>query len=243
MTREKLQGLSDSTLQSIAQREGIRDHEASDREELIELILEAMEEDRSEREYTNNAAMRLEYRKYDILKDEEVEALIKEEYPLPERYNVSRIVLMLRDPSWAFAYWDVNQSEVQNFKSETGYEGFFLRVFEFSGEKVEKENIVEFFDIPIEEDDDSRYIHLPRGGSSYVVDLCCTALHKEHVVVRSNAVFSPLGYFARHQDELFGDPDVKRLMLTGLWNYENNHEEERIPQRVFSILESHEIDL
>jgi hypothetical protein len=230
-------------LQTIAAREGIRDHEASSREELIELIIEAMEEDRDERETVNNAAMRLEYRKYDILKDEEVEALIKEEYPLPESYNVSRIVLLLRDPSWAFAYWDFNQSEFENFRSEAGYEGFFLRVYEFNGEQVEKDNIHGYFDIPIDENDESRYINLPRGARSYVVDLCCTALHKEHVLVRSNAVYSPQGYLARHQNELFQDPDMKKLMLTGLWNYERDDEEERIPQRIFSILESHEIDI
>jgi hypothetical protein len=243
MTREKLQSLSDATLETVAKREGIRDHEASSRSELIDLILEAMEEDRNERQYNNNAAMRLECRKYDILKDEEVEALIKEEYPLPEGYNTSRVVLLLRDPSWAFAYWDFNQSEFQNLRNEAGYQGFFLRVHEFSGETVEKDSLVEYFDIPIGESDTSRYINLPRGGSSYVLDLCCTALHKEHVIARSNSIFSPLGYFARHQEELFEDPNVKRLMLTGLWNYEQDANEERIPQRIFSILESHEIDL
>ncbi len=243
MTREKLQSLSETTLKSIAQREGIRDHEASDHSELIDLILEAMEEDRAERETSNNAAMRLEYRKYDILKDEEVEALTKEEYPLPESYNVSRIVLMLRDPSWAFVYWDINQTEFQSFKAETGYEGFFLRVYEFVGEEVNQEKLSDFFDIPVEETDASRYINLPRGGSSYIVDLCCTALHKEHIIVRSNAIYSPLAYFARHQNELLNDPNVRRLMLTGLWNQERDEDGDHIPQRMLSILESHEIDL
>ena len=30
-------------------------------------------------------------------------------WELPERYNETKIVLLLRDPNWAFAYWDIRK--------------------------------------------------------------------------------------------------------------------------------------
>lgn len=244
MTREKLQALSKEQLKSIARREGIHNHEDAGREILIDLILEALEEDRNEREVNNNAAMRLEHKKYDILRDEEVYLLTQDEIPLPESYNDTRIVLLLRDPLWVYVYWDINKTQLDELKGEPFFEGFFLRVYEFQGEEPAKDNIKDFFDIPVEEEDRSWYINLNRPGSDYCVDLRCKVMHKERLMASSNAVHSPLGYFARNQAEFYNDPSTMMLMLSGLWNYEAGTENrQEIPQRIISILDTSNIEL
>lgn len=244
MTREKLQSLSEEVLKSIAQREGIYNHDNSEREELIDLILEALEEDRTERESINNAAIRLENKKYEILKDEEVDLLTKDDYPLPEYYNDTRIVILLRDPVWVYAYWDINSSQVQGLKEEPFFEGFCLRVYEFHGEVLDASNIVDFYDIPVEETDDSWYINLNKTGIDYCVELRCNVMHADRLLAVSNTVHSPLGYFARNQEEFYNEPDTMMLMLSGLWNYEDGvTSREEVPQRIISILDSHNIEL
>ena len=244
MTREKLQSLSEEQLKSIAKREGIHNHEDADREIMIDLILEALEEDRNEREFNNNAAMRLEHKKYDILRDEEVDLLTQDQFPLPDSYTDTRIVLLLRDPLWVYVYWDVNKTQLDELKEEPFFEGFFLRVYEFQGEEPSKDNIKDFFDIPVEEDDRSWYINLNRPGSDYCVDLRCKVMHKERLMASSNAVHSPVGYFARNQEEFYNDPSTMMLMLSGLWNYETGNENrQEIPQRIISILDTHNIEL
>ena len=244
MTREKLTSLSEEQLESIAKREGIHGYEEFEREDLIDSILEALEEDRNEREHNNNSAMRLEHKKYDILRDEEVDLLTQDEYPLPEAYNDTRIVLLLRDPMWVYAYWDINRSQIDTLKEEPFFEGFFLRVYEFHGERPEEHNIEEYFDIPVGENDRSWYVNLNRPGSDYAVELRCTVMHKERVLAASNSVHSPLGYFARNQEEFYNDPNMLKLMFSGLWNVQDGAlNRKEIPQRIISILDSHNIEL
>lgn len=244
MKREKLQALTKEQLKCIAKREGIHNHEDVTREIMIDLILEALEEDRNERELYNNSAMRLEHKKYDILRDEEIDLLTQDEFPLPEFYTDTRIVLLLRDPLWVYVYWDINKTQLEDFKEEPFFEGFFLRVYEFHGDMPDKSNIKDFFDIPIEEDDRSWYINLNRPGSDYCVDLRCRVMHKERLMASSNAVHSPLGYFARNQEEFYNDPNTMMLMFSGLWNYEQGATgANEVPQRIISILDTHNIEL
>src|SRR6056297_1157328 len=244
MTREKLQTLSEEQLQCIAKREGIYNHNDAQRENLVDLILEALEEERDERELSNNSAMRLEHKKYDILRDEEVDLLTQDEFPLPESYTDTRIVLLLRDPLWVYVYWDINKTQLDELKEEPFFDGFFLRVYEFQGEEPSKDNIKDFFDIPVEEDDRSWYINLNRPGSDYCVDLRCKVMHKERLMAASNAVHSPLGYIARNQEEFYKDPNTMMLMFSGLWNYEKEaNGAKEVPQRITSILDTHNIEL
>ncbi len=244
MTREKLQSLSRETLNAIAKKEGIFNHQPVSRDELIELILEAMEEDKTERHRINNSAMRLENKKYDILKDEEIEVLQQEEYELPESYNVTRIVLLLRDPEWAFVYWDINPAKVEELKSRPNFQGFFLRVYEYHGDIPTKANLVDFFDIEVEEEDDSWYINLPQAGSDFRVELYASVLHKEISLALSNPVHSPLGYIARNKEDFYRNPSTMMLMLSGLWDYGSEDDEPReIPQRIISILDSHDLEV
>ncbi|HKK64240.1 MAG TPA: DUF4912 domain-containing protein [Clostridia bacterium] len=244
MTREKLQSLSEEQLQCIAKREGIYNHNDTQREKLVDLILEALEEDRDERELSNNSAMRLEHKKYDILRDEEIDLLTQDEFPLPDTYTDTRIVLLLRDPHWVYVYWDVNRTQLDALKGEPFFDGLFLRVYEFNGDTPEKSNINDFFDIPIGEADRSWYINLNRTGNDYYVDLRCRVMHKERLMAASNAVHSPRGYFARNQKEFYNDPNTMMLMLSGLWNYEEGTvESQEIPHRIISILDTHNIEL
>lgn len=244
MTRERLQALSEEVLKEIAERECIYNNEDSSKDELIELILDALEEDRSERNSTNNAAIRLEHKKYEILKDDEINLLTKDDYPLPEYYNDTRIVILLRDPLWVYAYWDLSKTQVQNLREEPFFEGFFLRVNLFHGEQLENSKVLDFFDIPVEENDNSWYINLNRTGIDYCVELRCRVMHSDQLLAISNTVHSPLGYFARNQEEFCNEPDTMMLMLSGLWNYrEGETGREEIPQRIISILDSHNIEL
>ncbi|MFP4618293.1 MAG: DUF4912 domain-containing protein [Spirochaetaceae bacterium] len=244
MTKEKLRTLSQEALKTVARREGIVNQDHVSREQLIDLIVEALEEDKIESHRTNNCAMRLENKKYDILKDEELEVLQFEDFKLPERYNSTRIVLLLRDPEWAYVYWDLNSSKLEELKNQPNYGGLFLRVYEYRGVFPSKSNLVDFFDIEVEEEDDSRYISLNKPGNDYRVELYASVLHKEESLAVSNPVHSPLGYIVRNKEDFYSNPNTMMLMLSGLWDYGSEEEEETlIPQRIISILDSHDFDI
>jgi len=56
---------------------------------------------------------------------------------LPDRYNDTRVVLMVRDPEWLFAYWEINDGHWENLvhqhgETATSRDNITLRVFELS---------------------------------------------------------------------------------------------------------------
>ena len=247
MTRNRLSTYSIFDLYKIAENEGIKyDYSDGNREELIEKILDALEESESERKIANNDAMRLKSKKYDILQDYELEAQEKQVYPIPERYNDTRIVLLLRDPLWAYTYWDINENKVSELKNEIFFEGFFLRVFELIAKKdskedsYSKENILDYYDIPVDEKDDSWYINLGKTGRHFGIQLCSLVHGTNIVLSKSNIIKSPRGFIAENIDDLSGDSETMTMLLSGLWDY-NNNGENVLPQRIISIMENQDL--
>ncbi len=243
MTRERLRSFPMRVLCEIAEKEGFKGASSvGDREELIDYILESMDDSRSERDILNNPAMKLKGNKYDIFQDEQLISSEKEIYLIPERYNETKIVLLLRDPQWAFTYWDINDLEGERLKEDPFFEGFFLRVYEQSSEKYSSDMVDTYFDIPVSETDKSRYINLLHGGKWYSLGLFAMVRAKEKLLSRSNAVKSPQGYLAENYDAFLKDPDAKKIILSSLWNYHETGENS-IPQRIISIMDNQHMPL
>ncbi len=54
--------------------------------------------------------------------------------PLPLSYGIDRLVLMVRDPSWAHAYWEVGVARITETSALLGGGKAFLRLVEPSTE-------------------------------------------------------------------------------------------------------------
>lgn len=239
MTKERLQRLSYASLLDIATKEGISVGESVDKESIIELISEAMEEDRTEREQSNNSAMRIKEKKYDIIRDEEIESGEADEYALPERYNETRIVALLRDPLWAFAYWDLKDTDVERVSGEEESGELYLRVCEVKEGENRERGVVDYFDIPVKTTDSSWYINLPMPGKSYVIELYAQIESGDELLCRSNTLHSPLGQVAiEYLHEMINRPDNDSMVLTGLDQYSSSSLQENIPQRIISMIDS-----
>ena len=243
MTRERLRSFSMRVLREIAEKEGFKGASAvGDREEIIDFILESMADSRIERAVLNNAAMKLKGNKYDIFQDEQLVSSEKEIYPIPDRYNETKIVLLLRDPQWAYAYWDVNDQDAESLRKDVFFEGFFLRAYEQNNEKYSDAAVEKYFDIPISETDESRYINLLHGGKWYSLGLFVMVHNKEKLLARSNTVKSPLGYLAENYEAFLQDPEAKEIILSSLWNYQKSGEN-TIPQRIIAIMDNQHMKL
>ncbi|RKX93949.1 MAG: DUF4912 domain-containing protein [Spirochaetes bacterium] len=242
MTKERLQSLPTAVLYQIAEKEGFKQNsEELERESLIEYILEAMADSRIEREIINNSAMKLKSSKYDVFQDEELVSREKESFPIPDRYNETKIVLLLRDPQWAFAYWDINDLENDALQSDMFFEGYFLRVYEHASSGFSAENADAYFDIPVSESDNRWYINLVNGGKWYSVGLFTVTHNREKQIAQSNRVKSPKAYIAENKDEILNDPLRKSIILSSLWDYEEE-ENNPIPQRIIAIMDNNQLD-
>ena len=116
MDRGTLAEASYEALLRVADRFGVDVPDDVSRDELEDLVFEAATEYREEHHRGNNHSVRVEEAKYHNREDDEFAVESDEDIELPDTYNETRIVLLLRDPSWAFAYWDLQLAELDAFR-------------------------------------------------------------------------------------------------------------------------------
>lgn len=194
MTKERLQSLSYKSLLEIAERDHLAYDEGIEKEMLIALVLDSLEEERRDREKLNNLAVRIEATKYNVSLDEEFDFSSAEEIYLPERYNETKIMFMLREPTWGFVYWDLKFNAIKNFNADSDFEGLFLRMIELSDHLYNKEDILDYFDIPVNIADKRRYIRFPNEDTFYMIELYSRIKGSEELICRSNIIETSRNY-------------------------------------------------
>ena len=110
---------------------------------------------------------------------EEETRFVEPRYPkeipeeLPEEYGDTRLVLMVRDPEWIFAYWEL-APEVRN---EHGLprgkhdRTMALRIHDVTGHEYSIDNPKETFYVEISDDTSSWYLRMPEGDRFWVAEL------------------------------------------------------------------------
>jgi len=123
----------------------------------------------------------------------------KPEMPvIPWKYGKDRMTLMVRDPNWIFAYWEISAASQQEFSSSYGQEAWnnsrsVLRVYDITGvEGFDGANAKDFTDIPIDDYVDSWHIDMERPNATFCVDLGRLLPDGRFVtLLRSNIVQTP----------------------------------------------------
>jgi len=196
MTEERLHSFPLMELKKIADEIGVEitgscKETIKDRQAIISLILEAYRETKSEREEQNNFPIKVEGKKYEITRDGEVCRYEKYEYPIPAGYDETKVVLMVRDPHWAFTYWEIKKAKAREIKAYSEFESLLLRVYEVDKEELSYSDTGSSFDIPIQFTDNSWYIYLPDADRSYFLELSFRSGGRYQVLTRSNIIITP----------------------------------------------------
>lgn len=232
MTREGLQSISLGELAELAQSEGLEIGENPDRAALIEFLLENHEEAKRERTAENNAAIRVEEAKYEITDTEAIEEVPAAQEALADaaRSNRTKIVLMVRDPHWAFAYWQIEQKRMLKMLPDSP--PLILRVNEATA-AASPDKSAETFDIPVQVSDSSWYIYLPNDNSEYWLDLGYLAGGRFHHLAASNRVRTPRESVADPAPGEGSEAGEQILaMLSGLDVLRSPSSGQPIPQRI-----------
>ncbi|MBU8913164.1 MAG: DUF4912 domain-containing protein, partial [Spirochaetales bacterium] len=216
------------------------------RDELEDLVYEAAEETREEHRRTNNHSVRVEETKYDNRADGEIAADDGEDIELPDSYNETRIVLLLRDPAWAFAYWDLQTAHSEAFRRSDRFEGLLLRVYSLESPVQSISKCRASFDIPVMLHDKGWYIHLPEQESNYRLSLIAVDGGAERLLALSNVVAVPRGTVSNLDPDIDADaePNINEkstgdeiLAQTGIQDMDLPFNGRRIPQRILDLID------
>ncbi len=93
------------------------------------LIAESLKED--------NFSSKTHLLKEDATESQPIEnKYIKEDYPIPERYNVDKIVLLPVDPSKHFVYWELKDETLKDLKNKYSEITFAIKLYENNKEAL-----------------------------------------------------------------------------------------------------------
>ncbi|MDA8427086.1 MAG: DUF4912 domain-containing protein [Treponema sp.] len=193
MNSEKLDSLSLEELYALADKMELDLPTGLERLFVMEEILDAAEEDSEDRRSSIDEALLVEEKKYSGSESDNLELRIGVPPQLEQRYNETMIRALVRDPSWAFAYWDLSDAEKSSMVGDESASPLFLRVVELDREGGDLKH--GHFDIPVSPEDLQWYINLPRSGIRFRIDLCSRrgggSGTRIRILARSNPVDSP----------------------------------------------------
>lgn len=118
-------------------------------------------------------------------------------YELPQGYGTTRVVLMVRDPFWVHAYWEIAQDVSETVTAALGPDGWHvgrrtLRVHDVTGVDFDGTNAHRTLDIDIGSGANNWYVNVERPNRSYCAELGLVGPDGRFVLLsRSNVVRTP----------------------------------------------------
>lgn len=135
---------------------------------------------------------------------EEFLSLDESERELPLEYGDTKVVLLVRDPEWIFAYWEINTATRRKYGIPKGRHNktLVLRVIELDDD----DNMVNSYDVGVNDHTASWYVKIDHPNHRYVVEL--GLLEEEggfDVIATSNEVQVPRRTIAEETDLEFAE--------------------------------------
>ena len=162
LTRVYLESLSSGELLKLADRFNVDIPAGLERILVIEELLESA--------YGNEERGKL----FDDLEYNFLEAAA-----LPKQYNISFIDVMIRDPLWAFVFWEIKNHDREAYEKQANFDGYCLIVIPINGANSlngaapgSKRNADDRFIVPINLSDSGLYLNFPPAEGLYRIELC-----------------------------------------------------------------------
>lgn len=89
---------------------------------------------------------------------------------LPDGYGESRIVLLPRDPQWAYTYWDIPNDHKEDLRKQGGQQ-LALRIYDVTDIDIDYQSPHSIQEYPCDELAREWYLPIPVSDRDYVVDI------------------------------------------------------------------------
>jgi len=211
VTIEKLNGLSTDALYALAENLGLSLPEGLEPVFIISELIEAFNEDSRERRMDGNTAVHVEEKKFSGSELDEIDASLDVAACIECRYNETRLHALIRDPGWAFVFWDVRDDDFEKLLADSSFSGLFLRVIE---DPAQPEPVQ--FDVYVGRNDSSWNIHLPEPDMNYSIDLCAKLGGKTTILAHHNRPIRTPRTLSRHILESMDEFSAELAILSGL---------------------------
>ncbi|OAI54940.1 hypothetical protein AYO44_14005 [Planctomycetaceae bacterium SCGC AG-212-F19] len=225
MNIEQLRARSKKQLAAMARRKGIDGWQDMLKDDLVEALRRNGKPRRAKaaRSETQKSAARnssgstaeeqVERSKYDVgVPTKDLSAKVPKH--LPHGYGKDRIVVMVRDPYWLHAYWELTRTSIGRAEAALGQEWPgskpILRLLDVSAQDTTSTSESTIRDIPIHGGCNNWYIDVGNPPKSFRVDIgYLSPRGRFYVIARSNVVSTPRANVSDVIDENWADIDAK----------------------------------
>lgn len=231
MIRAQLEQFSKKELLDIGERSGLTFRNDATKKTMIEDILDRFDEDE---ESFINYAERIESNKFSVIDSKEIGIFKEDSFKFTKRYNETIVSLLLRDSSWGFIFWDIQDEQRTTLEEDSGFGNYFLRVYRIL-RKDQGKRETESFDLPVEIDDLKYYVEFPRSDSIYFVALGYTNNDTEEVLAESGEVYVSSRTVKNNNDSFGKETDLLIRMsgvLQGSGHFLDNLRDRYDPQKI-----------
>jgi hypothetical protein len=121
------------------------------------------------------------------------QAMVPAHGEVPKGYGEDRIVLMMRDPFVAYAYWEATPARIERERAWFGWNSkLCLRIYDVTGVQFDGRNAIGYFDQEIPDRIGNWYFDLGRPSHSFCADLGLLSSEGRFLTLaRSNYVTMP----------------------------------------------------
>jgi hypothetical protein len=231
MNRNQLQSCTKQVLIDLARKKGVAGWHGMRKEELIE-ALAAIKNNSSRKKPrvaqpqpqkaaarntsggTSSAEEQVERSKFDVgVPTKDLSAKVPKH--LPAGYGKDRIVVMVRDPYWLHAYWELTRNAIQRAEAALGADWHgakpILRLLDVSAHDTTSTSESVIRDIDIHGGCNNWYIDVSSPPRSFRVDIgYVTTRGRFYALARSNVVSTPRANVSDLIDENWSDIDTKK---------------------------------
>jgi len=200
--RPPLEEMTLRQLRKVASEYKISRYSRMRKAQLLVSIEEAIKKTEQERFSQNSSDMQEEQQvkgtKFEVGQDDDLMATLasvdQDLGELPDGYGESRIMLMPRDPQWAYAYWDVPNSHKEELRRQGGQQ-LALRIYDVTDIDINHQAPHSVQEYLCDEMAREWYLPIPVSDRDYVADIGYRCADGRWLVLaRSTAVSIPPVY-------------------------------------------------
>lgn len=169
LSRQYLESISTADLISLADDYGIDIPDNLNRRFIIGELFEVADEMENERKSDSSVQLK------------QADVTLPE--TLPQTYNETQISVVLRNPAWAFVYWDIKEADLHILHSDSSVSSLFLHISFY--ETAEMRKYLDSFDIQISMNDREQYVLIPGGKKFFTIDLAYSSHSNKPTVLAS----------------------------------------------------------
>jgi hypothetical protein len=105
---------------------------------------------------------------------------------IPDRYNITYIKALVRDPLWFFVFWEVKMSIMEKLVKMEDFDGLCLRI-----NALKKGKVFSSYTVPVSNSDRAWYLDFPAEGDAFFVEICAQVGGREEAFAKTRSFRQP----------------------------------------------------